>query len=493
MNSIHHSPTISSSPQVLDGASDGALVIENVAFRLFLVLVVCMPIPLGSNRPWAWSVLEIMVMSIFGLMLLSMVIRPRPWSDALAMAKLPLMMSGVWLVYLGLQSLPLPASLIRVLGPAGYDLYNYTSGSLATIPLALDRGAAQVELLKAASYVGICLLTLTLVTSRQRLKMLVWVLFLTGFAEAIYGLLAVNGVLLWNPTPGSVSGTYVNRNHLAGLLEMTLPLGLGLYWYRGRDRYVAPGWRQKLRDVSDTLLQRRFLVLVMTTLMFGVLLMTTSRGGVAALLFAGVVVGGFARIRNPHSHEARMLPVFLVMAFVSVTWFGIAGLTNKIAKQGIDELRIEVWGSSAKIIGRYPMFGVGGGAWKSIFPLYRVSAAGTGTFEHAHNDFLEIVAEQGLLGGLLLGMVLLLMSKHTLKALMARRDPFAVSIAFAILTAVLALLAHATVDFNFQIPANICYLIILISLGVVIGSQGSGQRQGKDIRKISQARGDGNA
>ena len=465
---------LNTSPATNTGSRYGrfATRLESYAYISYLVIVAIMPLPLGLNRPWAWSLLEISVLSIFSIYLLSYVANPRPWPKAVEISRLPLFVLFLWLLYLYLQTVEFPAAFVEAVSPGSYFIYSYTLGSLDSMAIALEPGLAKAELLKATSYTVLALLTLSLITTRKRVKTLAWVLFVVGFGEALYGLMSLNGTLLWNPTPNSTSGTYVNQNHLAGLLEMTIPLGVGLYLYKTRHSYTAHNFRQRLRNVTETLMRKKLHVLVMTTIMFGVLLLTTSRGGTMALLMAFFVASCYARFSNMGNNEARLLPLFLGMSIVAIIWFGVAGITNKVAAQGIDEQRVEVWRSSTAIVENYPVFGVGGGSWKNIFPHYRSLEAGIGTYEHAHNDYLEEIVEQGFAGVGLLALVLMLSLKQIFRALHVRQDPLAVSLLLSITTAVLAMMIHAIFDFNFQIPANMCYFIVLLTLGMAISSQG---------------------
>mgnify|MGYP000557051885 CR=1 FL=1 len=244
--------------------------LEKSAFYLLLALIVWVPIPLGSNRPWSWSLMEVMVMIIAYLWLMSMVLHPRPLPQAVKKAKVPLILFACWLGYLFLQTVPLPASIINFINPTGYDLYNYTLGDKQSLPITLDQGLSNIEFLKSIAYITTFFLTLCLINTRDRIKAIVWTLFLTGFAQALYAILSIKGIVLWNPSPNSVSGTYVNRNHLAGLLEMTIPLGIGLFFYKMRRSRSSETWQQKIRNLSEFIMERQSQILIMTIVMFGI-------------------------------------------------------------------------------------------------------------------------------------------------------------------------------------------------------------------------------
>ena len=94
--------------------------------------------------------------------------------------------------------------------------------------------------LKAATYVGLLLLVLVTVTSRGRMRIVLWALLVIGVGQAAYALVAYftsDYLTIWYPgreLGRAVSGTYVNRNHLAGLLELTIPAAVALLSRRTR-------------------------------------------------------------------------------------------------------------------------------------------------------------------------------------------------------------------------------------------------------------------
>ena len=96
---------------------------DRAAFWLFAALVVLAPVPLGSNRPWAWSMLE---MGVFGagLLWLAGYARHEVRASLAVRAALPaLFLLALWLLFLLLQWMPLPRELVRVLSPRAAELY----------------------------------------------------------------------------------------------------------------------------------------------------------------------------------------------------------------------------------------------------------------------------------------------------------------------------------------------------------------------------------
>jgi O-antigen ligase len=112
------------------------------------------------------------------------------------------------------------------------------------------------------------------------------------------------------------------------------------------------------------------------------------------------------------------------------------------------------------------VLGTGAGTYEWIFPFYKTQNLGGKIFDHAHNDYLEMLTDQGIVGFILLGSPLLLLFVSILKALKNRRDPLLCGVMFGVICGVSSMLIHAIVDFNFQIPANAAYFWCLLGVGV---------------------------
>ena len=445
--------------------------LERSAFYLLLALIVWVPIPLGSNRPWAWSLMEVIVMIIAYLWFMSMILHPRPLPLAVTKAKVPLILFVSWLGYLFLQTVPLPANIISFINPAGYNLYNYTLGEQQFIPITLDQGLSNIELLKSIAYVTIFFLTLCLINTRDRIKTIVWTLFLTGFAQALYAILSIKGIVFWNPSPSSISGTYVNRNHLAGLLEMTIPLGIGLFFYKMNRSRPSVIWQQKLRNLSEFIMGRQSVILIMAVIMFGALLLTASRGGVFSMLVAFLLIGAYARIKRKTSHEAKLLPWGIGLVVLSSIWFGVEGLSDKIAMQGLDQHRLNVYRLSISMSADYLLVGNGNGLWEEGFTQYRDNTTGSGRFEHAHNDYLELLVGQGVIGVLILGGAIIYILVGMFSSYAGLRGPLANGVMFGVLVGCISICIHGVTDFNIQIPGNALILLVLMATGLIFQSK----------------------
>ncbi|MBF0136495.1 MAG: O-antigen ligase family protein [Magnetococcus sp. DMHC-1] len=337
--------------------------------------------------------------------------------------------------------------------------------------MSLDRTATLVEWLKYLTYFLAAFLVLVVARTRERLRILAWTILFCGIFQAVFGLFVYFtgfDISWWVPeSKGSVHGTYVNRNHFAGLLEMAIPLGFGLLlgWMRSSESQRS--FRESLIWALQKISSRNGVVSSLLVLMFLALFLSTSRGGNMALLVSLLLVVILAQFRRRKSNrEKRLIIPILILSLIAGGGMGIGILTERFKGSFMEQSgRLEVHAGTVEMIGHYPIFGAGSGTFKYIFPIYRTEKIQKFN-DHAHNDYLEILAAQGLLGFGLLGAAFISCWWTMVRRYLRRRDPFARGILFASLAGTLSLSLHGLVDFNFQIPANAYFFWILLAMGL---------------------------
>jgi O-antigen ligase len=329
--------------------------------------------------------------------------------------------------------------------------------------------------LKNSAYLSLLLLVLVLVDNPARLRALALVMIVTGLAEGLYGTvvyLAGPEFGLWKPYESGHSvaiGTYVNRNHYSALLSMAICLGLGMVTATFRPRQEHGGWRATVRHWLSFLLEPRALMYVVLMLLFGAFFLGQSRGATLGLLVSLTLVIGLGYWwRGNRGPEARLAPLILMIAVGGAAWLGVGDLAARFFTLFSESSeRITTWGWTLEMIWDRPWFGVGGGGYEWAFPAYKGQQLAEAYFDHAHNDYLELLADQGLLGAVLLAPAIAMLLWCIGKGYQRRRDPFLRGILFASLAGTLAFLLHGMVDFNFQIPANAAWFHVMLGMGLV--------------------------
>jgi O-antigen ligase len=114
----------------------------------------------------------------------------------------------------------------------------------------------------------------------------------------------------------------------------------------------------------------------------------------------------------------------------------------------------------------FPVFGTGLGTFKYAYFLY--GKEGSKWVTHAHNDYLENLADTGLLGFAVLSLLLLLLTFSLLRMWSARRHPEIKPVVLGVLVALFAAAFHSLFDFSLRIPANAFLLIMLLALGLKV-------------------------
>jgi O-antigen ligase len=447
-------------------------------FTFLLLILFWAPIPIGSNRGWSLALLEAGVLFVFGGWALSYTYRPFEVPTAVRSARLSLLFLTLWVAYPLTQLIPVPTGVAEVAGGKFVTLYAEVPLSTAadSVYLSLDRRATFSGFIRQFSLVALFFSVLALTTSASRLRLLLSLMLLVGFAEALYGLLTNFGgdeLGLWNPGQAqvTVSGTYVNQNHFAGLMEMTIPVGMGLLLSAWPDHGRLTGLKEATRFLSAFMLGQRGVILFCILVMTAALIMTNSRGGTGALAIGVTVAIAIAVMKK--GIRARELKLGLLassLVVIAMFWLGSGQFTEKLQATGLASDRGDLREVTYRMISDSPVVGTGLGTYRWVFPSYKDERFGSYFYEHAHNDYLEVLSEQGFIGFSLLAMGVLLILQSLMRALGRRRDPLVRGTLFAAIAGSVSLMVHGLVDFNFQIPANAGFFFVLLGLGTVASS-----------------------
>jgi len=450
---------------------------ENLVFWPLALLLVWVPVPLGSNRPWAWSVLEIAVFVLVAAWLVLWAIGRAEVGDGLRHGRPALAVLGVWLLYLGAYVMPLPPGWVELLSPEAARMQHLTDilgVEREWMTLSVDPAASRAFLLKSLAYAGVFFLLLALVNNRSRLLDLARVMVYAAVIHAIIAIL-MHLADMTEEQFGTVirhgrdaSGAYVNRNHFAGYLEMTLAIGIGLLIAGLSDRRAGT-WKRFVSNVIEWILSPKMVLRLSLCILVIALTTTHSRMGntafFSALLIAGVI--GIVLSRHATRNTVILLVSLVVIDLAIVgSWFGVEKLAQRFEQTTMEDVQIreEPGLHTLGIIKDYPVFGAGPGTFYTTFPRYRPESI-TNFFDFAHNDYAQFAAETGLIGLGLMGLFVAMTLATALMAQWQRRDPLMRGMSFACIMGVTPILIHSWVDFNLQIPANAVYFMVLLALG----------------------------
>ncbi len=415
----------------------------------FLVaILVCLPLAFGSNqaRFWVYGQVALQLLVVFvtcGLFVGNLRIT-RVFRQSL----FPL---GLLLLFLALQL-----------------VLNFIPGLFTSA----DAHATNQQLVKTVCLLQIFSMMLLLVDNEQRFKFVVRALVVAGTFQAVYGtLMTVTGTdYIWNfkkeAYQGIATGTFINRNHLAGYLEMTLALGLGLMISNlgeGRPRT----WRQFLRGWTETLLGEKARVRVCLVLMVIGLILTRSRMGNTAF-FVGMGVAGLIGLFVFRRSQPGVVALFVSILIIDIlflgTFFGLEELQARLEQTNIqEEQRITAVKLSVGLLEMAPWLGHGLGTFYAVFPMVRDETISL-FYDHAHADLIQFPVEVGILGSLPLAVLVLWTVTVAIRAQLRRRNRFYRAMGFSVTMAIVSIGLHSTTDFNLQIFSNAATFVCVLAM-----------------------------
>ena len=468
----------------------------NPIFYGLLGLLAWAPLPLGSNRTWAWAILVVGCYVLAIAWLAGYALGRFTLSEAFRRARWALTAGAVWLLYVGLQFVALPAQWVQLLSPNGYEAHAVAATVLGhplatTLTLSVDPHATRDFWFKSLAYGCMFCLTLLLADTRQRLELLVKTLVISGTLQALYASVMVlsgleYGFLIKKFTgQGNATGTFVNRNHLAGYLNLCLAMGIGLMISKLGGEAIHT-WRQRVRSIARLLLGEKTRLRIYLIVMVIGLVLTRSRMGNTAFFAGTFIVGvtGLLLMRNaPRSTMLFLASIIALDILIVGTWFGVDQVAKRIQQTEVTsnvdnplptEDRDEVDRQALNYAKDFLLTGSGGGSFYVTFPTYS-SRGIVGIFDHAHNDYLELLTETGVIGLGLCVLIVALATWQALQALRRRNDSLMRGTAFGVTLAICWLAIHSTVDFNMQIPANALTMTVILALAWVAASVRGGE------------------
>ena len=291
---------------------------------------------------------------------------------------------------------------------------------------------------------------------------LLGLLLALAVAQGLYGLLQFASassssawLLVQGAHAGSATGSFTNRNHLALLLEMLLPLAvlLALHPPAG-DRPDAAGARQRALRYGAV---AGFLLVC--------LLFTRSRTGITLALLGLVLT---LTLGAPRRRAGRALGVAGGLLLLALGVASVIGLAPVIARFSVDALladaRPHLLTVTLEVLRAWWPLGSGPGTYALVVPPAQPLTLPNVVLNHAHNDYLEWLVETGALGALLLSAALGACLRQGYRVARAARRAAANPLPRGAGLGLLLVAAHELVDYGLQIPLN--QLVFAVLAGV---------------------------
>ena len=446
-----------------------------------LGLLVFSPLPAASVHEWSILLLQLTVLVMMAAYIL---IREKPQNNKLLFHSLkwPRYLFFGFFAFLLIQVLPLPKFLVGLLSPGTYSFHKLFSTNLSSIrfmSISLIPSHTLREGLELLSYFLLGFLIIKTVTRHKQIKRIFFTLVAVGVFEALYGFYELFNknprILFYKKIYGldSVTGTFVNRNHFSGYLEMIIPLSIGLVLAHIDFFSLADlKWREKILSLSKKRFYTSLLISFGIIIMSLAIIFSKSRSGVFLLVFTFILFSGSNVVhlgRGKH-HRKRAKTFFKVLFLIVILFSLYTGIDAVVERFALDKVLHEnrslYWSNTTQIVAHYPFFGSGLGTFASVYPAYE-KVLTSSHLSHAHNDFLEYLSELGATGLLLLlGGVFFILINSVLIWRMRRR-PEVRGLALGGIIAVICILIHSITDFNLHIPANMLLFTVVLATTIV--------------------------
>lgn len=456
--------------------------------------VLCLaPLPWGATLP-----IDRFVVSLLLVGAAALVLATTAWSRVPRGVLAP---SGALLVVSAigfLQALPLPAFVVRLLGGRTERVWSEArlvagdaEGSAMTLSWAPDQS------LDTAAWIGILglvfLVAAVLGAERRHRRVLGASLVAAALLQVVlptFSGLGGRGRLFAGLGPSSTPvdqwfrGTYANPNHLSLLLGMVLMAGAAAAWW---------GARRALK--GDSLMRKALAVALPAVLLLGLSAATArigSRAGMLALAFGFLVHFGLLAAHYGRRKLVRVFATFGTVATVvgSVWYFffggrdGLGDLLNTSVYDLTVHARLRAVGESLLLWWEAPLFGVGLGAYRQAFPIRQTNRL-SDSWEHVHNDWVELLVTGGPLAAAVFGLGLFLLVRRLWTVFHRGRTSEERAAGLAALGALVVAGVHELFDFGLLVPANALVLVVLC--GAAAGAPAGVPRRRRRRRRSSRS------
>jgi O-antigen ligase len=317
------------------------------------------------------------------------------------------------------------------------------------------------QLLLYVSYGVICFLLTQSLTRSREVRTLGVAITIYGTCVALFAVLqnlSAPTKLYWMMTPrfgGWIYGPYVNHNHYAGLMEMLIPVPLVFAFSRfghQRERWMAAS---------------------AAAFMGATVFLSGSRGGMIAFAVEIAIFMAFVFRERQKQNIGILLAAFLLILVGVIAWTGGREVKARIATLAADkhsdiptDIRLQIDRDILRMARPHLIVGWGQGTFAEVYPRFR-SFYSDSLVNAAHNDFLQVLAETGILGFGIMFWFVVTTLRHALRKSYKWPSNLNGALAVAAILGISGILVHSLVDFNMQIPANAALFYSLCTIAAM--------------------------
>jgi O-antigen ligase len=378
------------------------------------------------------------------------------------------------LLVIACQIIPLPPALRLTLSPhaGGVDSALWLDAPSnrfagAARPVSIDSGATQLALLLAAT-VALFFWAARTILARGGIRVVARGIAWTGLALAVVAILqhaTAPKLLYWHwPTIfGGPFGPYLNRSDFSMWLILAIPVTVGYMLARIESTHRA-GAGFNLALIAD---ETAIWLAGSVALMSAALLTAMSRSGLTGAAAALACFVWLSRRRTGHSGRAVLLAGVTAVLAVAVTYANLGALADRVGETiagGIGGRRV-IWSDTWPMVRDFWLTGIGAGAYQRGMLVYQQHLRGHFYFNHAHNEYLQIAAEGGVLLAVAAAVAVLAGIRETAHRL--RRDDTAIFwIRVGAASGMLAAGVQSLWETGLRMPANAALFALLAAIAL---------------------------
>lgn len=275
----------------------------------------------------------------------------------------------------------------------------------------------------------------------------------------------------WRPPKDTIPfAPFVNENHFAGWMVMAMSLALGSLSgsVSVATRQVRSGWRDRVLWLSSSAASEAILTGAGVVIMALAMVLTLSRGGLVGLATAILVsVLWVARRRSTGAGRVAGGVVLVLGFFVVSSWGGVERTLAQFEGSGIDwGGRRTIWLDTWRIIQDHPWTGTGLNTFGVAMLRYQSGSLAERVIE-AHNDYLQLAAE----GGLLLGVPILITIALLIREVWRRfkegaDDERTYWLRAGAVTGLCSIAVMEMFDFTLQMPGATVLFVVLVAIAI---------------------------
>ena len=329
--------------------------------------------------------------------------------------------------------------------------------------LSLDAYSTRFAVIQLIVYFVFFSAALCFINSEKRLRRIVSGIIIFASVMAFFGILQrlanLEAIYGLRQSPQAIPfASFINQHHFAAFMEMTIGLTFALLF-------------------GNAVKKDKSLLLIIAAVMMGIaLIFTSSRGGFLSLLgvLAFIITANLLKkqdgekannFRRNFAFIGGGIALILVL-FGAVFLLGgdqslLRGVGLQNATNDLSSGRTHFWSIALKIFIDYPILGVGLNAFGTAFPNYD-TWNGTMRVEQAHNDYLQMLTEAGILGFACIAAFIFLVFKKGMQIITKSTDNFRLNIAIGALAGCFGILLHSFFDFPLRTPSNAFFFLILV-------------------------------